>query len=112
MTSKAALAGLPHGGGKSVILAPPHAFDVMLGSQLGIGAFRALIEEGLTGHMVSVEGQFGLRYVPFSQLINPETLKTEVRFIERDSDFHQLARFLETRTEEPVKGADPTVARA
>ena len=27
--------------------APPHAFDVMLGSQLGIGAYRALVEEGL-----------------------------------------------------------------
>ncbi|TMQ17500.1 MAG: hypothetical protein E6J91_10030 [Deltaproteobacteria bacterium] len=44
--------------------APPHAFDVMLGSQLGIGAYRALIEEGLDGHMVSIEGQLDLRYVP------------------------------------------------
>jgi 6-phosphofructokinase 1 len=33
--------------------APPHSFDVMLGSQLGIGAYRALVEEGLDGHMVS-----------------------------------------------------------
>ena len=32
--------------------APPHAFDVMLGSQLGIGAYRALVEEGLDAHMV------------------------------------------------------------
>ena len=29
--------------------APPHAFDVMLGSQLGIGAYRALVEENLDG---------------------------------------------------------------
>ena len=36
--------------------APPHAFDVMLGSQLGIGAYRALVEENLDGHMVSVDG--------------------------------------------------------
>jgi len=79
--------------------APPHAFDVMLGSQLGIGAFRALVEEGLDGHMVSVEGQLDLAYVPFGELVNPETLKTEVRFIKPGSDFHRLARFLETRVD-------------
>jgi 6-phosphofructokinase len=78
--------------------APPHAFDVMLGSQLGIGAFRALVEEGLDGHMVSVSGQLQLHYVEFSKLINPQTLQTEVRFIEPGSDFHRLARFLETQT--------------
>lgn len=74
---------------------PPHAFDVMLGSQLGIGAYRALVEEGLDGHMVSTEGQLDLTYVPFSSLIDPKTLKTEVRFIKKGSDFHRLARFLE-----------------
>ena len=34
----------------------PLAFDVMLGSQLGVGAYRALVEEGLNGVMVSVSG--------------------------------------------------------
>jgi len=79
--------------------AAPHAFDVMLGSQLGIGAYRALVEEGLDGHMVSVSGQLDLRYVPFKELVNPETLITEVRFVEPGSDFHRLARFLETRVD-------------
>lgn len=79
--------------------AAPHAFDVMLGSQLGIGAYRALVEEGLSGHMVSVSGQLDLRYVPFHTLVNPETLKTEVRFVSQESDFWRLARFLETRTD-------------
>jgi 6-phosphofructokinase 1 len=78
--------------------APPHAFDVMLGSQLGIGAYRALVEEGLDGHMVSVRGQLELHYVEFATLINAETLQTEVRFIESGSDFHRLARFLEAQT--------------
>ncbi len=78
--------------------APPHAFDVMLGSQLGIGAYRALVEEQLDGYMVSVTGQLQLQYVEFSKLINPHTLLTEVRFIETGSDFHRLARFLETQT--------------
>jgi 6-phosphofructokinase len=78
---------------------PPHAFDVMLASQLGIGAYRALVEEDLDAHMVSVTGQLELRYVPFADLINRDTLLTEVRFIEPGSDFHRLARFLETRTD-------------
>jgi 6-phosphofructokinase len=82
--------------------APPHAFDVMLGSQLGIGAYRALVEENLDGHMVSIQGQLDLRYVPFKDLINPQTLKTEVRFIPHGSDYHRLARFLETRTDKIV----------
>jgi len=76
---------------------PPHAFDVVLGSQLGVGAFRALAEEGLDGHMVSVSGQLDLRYVPFSQLIDPATLRTEVRFVRRESDFHRLATELGTK---------------
>jgi ATP-dependent phosphofructokinase / diphosphate-dependent phosphofructokinase len=79
--------------------AAPHAFDVMLGSQLGIGAYRALVEEGLDGHMVSVTGQLDLRYVPFKELVNPETLITEVRYVKPGSDFHRLARFLETRVD-------------
>ncbi|HUS68406.1 MAG TPA: 6-phosphofructokinase [Kofleriaceae bacterium] len=82
--------------------AVPHAFDVMLGSQLGIGAYRALVEENLDGHMVSVTGQLDLRYVPFKELIDPDTLKTEVRFIQHGSDFHRLARFLETRVDPVV----------
>jgi len=82
--------------------APPHAFDVMLGSQLGIGAYRALVEEGLDGHMVSVSGQLHLHYVPFAELVNPQTLRTEVRFIDTGSDFHRLARFLETRVDSAV----------
>jgi ATP-dependent phosphofructokinase / diphosphate-dependent phosphofructokinase len=77
--------------------AAPHAFDVILGSQLGTGAFRALAEEGLDGHMISTAGQLELTYVPFAELIDPVTLKTEVRFIEPGSDFQRLARALETQ---------------
>lgn len=86
--------------------APPHAFDVMLGSQLGIGAFRALEEENLDGYMVSCSGQFKLEYVPFSSLVNETTLSTDVRFIETGSDFHKLARFLETRVD-PLRDWSP-----
>jgi 6-phosphofructokinase 1 len=72
----------------------------MLGSQLGIGAYRALVEENLDAYMVSTTGQLDLTYVPFKDLVNPETMKTEIRFIDRGSDFHKLARFLETRMDD------------
>ena len=75
--------------------AEPSAFDVLLGTQLGVGAYRALVEKGLTGVMVSVEDKLSLKYVPFGLLIDPETMKTRVRFIDRDSDFYKLARALE-----------------
>ena len=74
----------------------PTAFDVMLGSQLGVGAYRALVEEKYNGVMISIVNQLALRYVPFEELVDPKTLVTVVRYIEHNSDFHQLARFLET----------------
>ena len=80
--------------------AKPHAFDAMLGSQLGVGAFRALAEKDLNGVMVSVTGQLELHYDPFENLVDPETLVTVVRYIDTDSDFHRLARFLETHVNE------------
>jgi len=75
--------------------AEPAAFDVMLGSQLGVGAFRAIYERRLSGVMVSVEDQLKIDYVPFHQLIEPKTLLAKIRYIHRDSDFYKLARSLE-----------------
>ena len=72
----------------------------MLGSQLGVGAYRALVEKKLNGVMVSVRGQLELNYVPFAELVDPQTLVTVVRFVEPNSDFHRLARFLETHVNE------------
>jgi 6-phosphofructokinase 1 len=80
--------------------ARPHAFDVMLGSQLGVGAYRALVEHHLDGVMVSVSGQLDLNYVPFDTLVNPETLVTVVRYVAPNGDFHKLTRFLETYVNE------------
>ena len=48
------------------------AFDVMLGSQLGVGAYRALVEKRLDGVMVSTTGQLELLYVPFEKLVDPQ----------------------------------------
>lgn len=77
--------------------ARPHAFDIVLGCQLGHGGYRALVERGLSGVMVSITGQMDLKYVPFEELVDPETLITEVRFIKKNSDFYGLARFLEEK---------------
>jgi ATP-dependent phosphofructokinase / diphosphate-dependent phosphofructokinase len=74
----------------------PHAFDVMLGSQIGVGAYRALVEKGLNGVMISVCGQLDINFVPFETLVDPKTLVTKVRYIEVGSDFHRLARFVES----------------
>jgi ATP-dependent phosphofructokinase / diphosphate-dependent phosphofructokinase len=81
--------------GYEVRCTAPIAFDVLLGTQLGVGAHRALIEEGLNGVMVSVEQQLQLKYVPFGDLIDPDTLKTVVRVIDPNSDFYRLAHSLE-----------------
>jgi len=76
--------------------ARPNAFDAMLGSQLGVGAYRALIEENLDSVMVSCSGQLDLEYVPFERLVDPDTLVTVVRYVKPESDFHKLVRFLES----------------
>jgi ATP-dependent phosphofructokinase / diphosphate-dependent phosphofructokinase len=75
--------------------AEPAAFDVMLGSQLGVGAFRAICQKGFSGVMVSVEDQMQIKYVPFHELIDPKTLLAKIRYIHKNSDFYQLARSLE-----------------
>jgi 6-phosphofructokinase 1 len=46
--------------------------------------------------MISVHGQLELSYVGFDQLVDPQTLVTVVRYVKPGSDFHRLARFLET----------------
>jgi 6-phosphofructokinase len=79
--------------------AAPHAFDVLLGSQIGLGAYRALVDEGLDGYMVSISGQLDVRYIPFSKLLGDGGLTPAVRYVDPDSDFHQLSRRLATRVE-------------
>ena len=74
--------------------ASPHASDVMLGSRLGVGAYIALVEKQLDGHMVSTIGQLEHCFVPFNELVDPVTLVTEVRYINPGSDFHKLAMLL------------------
>jgi len=78
----------------------PTAFDVALGSQLGVGAYRALAEEGIDGVMVSVAGQLELIYKKFEDLIDYKILRAYPRPINPDQAFHQLARYLEIRVDQ------------
>ena len=73
--------------------APPCAFDVVLGSMLGFGAAR-LLQEGVGGRMISVTDDFSIRGVPYEELIDPVTLKTRLRKVERGSDFFELKESL------------------
>ncbi|MDD3470182.1 MAG: 6-phosphofructokinase [Thermoguttaceae bacterium] len=77
----------------------PVAFDVVLGSQLGCGAYRALCEKGVNGVMVSVDERFEVLYRPFEELINFEKLRATPRPIFPGESMHMLARYLETRTD-------------
>lgn len=79
---------------------PATAFDICLGSQLGVGAYRALVEQGLDGVMVSVTGPLELVYKPFESLVDMSKLRAKARLLEPGSAFHQLARYLETRVDE------------
>ena len=54
----------------------------MLGSQLGVGAYRALVEEGLNGVMVSSPGNCNCASSRSTKLIDPASLVTVVRYID------------------------------
>jgi 6-phosphofructokinase len=80
--------------------AAPHAFDVLLGAQLGVGGARALMD-GRDAVMVSVSGQLEVRYLGFDELMDPETLATDVRYVRPGSDFHTLAHLLGSQGRPP-----------
>ncbi len=67
----------------------PVAFDVVMGSMLGYGAARFCMEEKC-GVMVSVSDNFDLKGVPFSDLIDPDTMLTKLRDVPRGSDLFSL----------------------
>ncbi len=94
------------GGGKKKIVykqigyetrtALPISFDVVLGSMLGFGAFKLYSRQEFNS-MVSVSDNFQIIPVPFSQLIDQETLLTKLRVVPRGSDFFELKEALSFR---------------
>ena len=73
----------------------PTAFDIILGSQIGVGAYRSLCEAEKDAVMISVTGNLELVFAPFEDLIDFSILRAYQRPITVGSDFHQLARYIE-----------------
>jgi 6-phosphofructokinase 1 len=71
------------------------AFDVILGSQIGVGAYKALAELDKNGIMVSVGHTMDITYPAFEELIDMSRLRAHERPIAVGGDMHQLARYLE-----------------
>ena len=72
---------------------PPISYDIVLGSMLGYGGYR-LVNEGKFGNMVSVDADFTIKAVPFSGLVNPQTLYTKIRLVDKNSDLFKLKEIL------------------
>lgn len=77
----------------------PTAYDVILGSQIGVGCYRALCEKNLNGVMISVTDTMVLSCPAFESLIDMDKLRAYARPITVGSDIHQLARYLEAWAE-------------
>jgi len=71
----------------------PISFDVVLGSMLGFGAYK-LYSRNEFNSMVSVSDNFQIIAVPFTQLIDQDTLLTKLRDVSRGSDFFELKEAL------------------
>ncbi|MEN8154574.1 MAG: 6-phosphofructokinase [Acidobacteriota bacterium] len=72
---------------------PPISFDVVLGSMLGFGAYK-LFRNRQVDCMVSVSDNFSIIAVPFSDLIDQNTLLTKLRNVPKGSDFFELKEAL------------------
>ncbi|OGF68323.1 MAG: hypothetical protein A2Y62_10265 [Candidatus Fischerbacteria bacterium RBG_13_37_8] len=77
----------------------PISFDVVLGSMLGFGAYK-LYEKKQFSSMVSVSNDFQVISVPFSELIDNETLRTRLRNVPKGSDFFELKDALSFKMED------------
>jgi len=73
--------------------AAPISYDVVLGSTLGYGAYK-LFMKGVSGLMVSVTENFDVIGIPFSELLDPNTLTTKVRTVSKNSDLFKLKKAL------------------
>lgn len=71
----------------------PISFDVVLGSMLGFGVAK-LFKQQKFNNLVSVSDNFDVIGVPFSELIDPETMLTRLRTVPKGSDFFELKEAL------------------
>lgn len=72
----------------------PNIFDVLLCQTLGYSAVDAILR-GEFGRMISVSGVFEPRTVPFSQLVDSQTLKVKNWQMTPGAGLHQLMRVMQ-----------------
>ena len=76
----------------------PTAFDRDYCRDLGVGAVTTLLD-GTHSVLVTRQGDGRIVPVPFQDLMDPETGKTRVRFVDVDTDSYRNARALQVRVE-------------
>ncbi len=86
--------------GYEVRCQPPTGYDVIVGSQLGTGAYVSLVENNMNGVMVSVGKEMQLEFRPFEDLINMAKLRAYQRPLRLGKGLHSLARYMEEWVEE------------
>lgn len=82
--------------GYEIRSANPIGFDVVMGSMLGYAAVQ-FYKNNQFGCMVSVTDNFDIKSVPFTDLIDQNTMLTKLRDVPRGSDFFDLKESLSYR---------------
>ncbi len=67
----------------------PNIFDLLLCQRLGVSAVDAILDSNF-GHMISVEGVLNSKLVPFSELVDPATLKVKSWVMGEDEGLYKL----------------------
>ncbi|MFH1347742.1 MAG: 6-phosphofructokinase [Candidatus Margulisiibacteriota bacterium] len=80
---------------------PANYFDRTLCKRLGFSAVDGIMD-GNFGHMVSYEEEFDPVYVPFTQLVDPNTLRVESHVMTPNCGYYTLLRGSEQPFEENV----------
>ena len=79
----------------------PNIFDDLLCKTLGVAAVDAILK-GQFGNMLSVEGVFSPKLVPFDDLIDPVTLKVKSWVMSRNEGLHKLMKDMQQPFETDV----------
>jgi len=72
----------------------PISFDALLCQRLGVSAVDAILS-GQFGNLISIEGVFNPKLVPFKDLIDPVTLRPRQWPMDLDGGLYQLLRAME-----------------
>jgi ATP-dependent phosphofructokinase / diphosphate-dependent phosphofructokinase len=72
--------------------ASPIPYDQEYTRDLGYNAVRYLLDPKLKGNAMITVDNGSLKPLPFEKMINPKTKKTEVRYVDVDSDSYKVAR--------------------